>query len=232
MFSRSLLASALSLSSDGKKCSLEDLGRAAKLPLAEVRIQARQLYDMGMLKLEDNIVTVDAEQRLGLALKVLNEGADFEKICRLLSWQEFENITVKSLEANGFSTIKHFAFRSQDRRREIDVVGTRHMLVVCLDCKHWMKGLRGAIAGEIVAKQVERVEGLASNRKAKDRLGISAKNVAYFVPVIVSLIDAGPKFIDGVPIVPVLKLNSFLSSIDPYVEGLLTVKAKKVSESE
>jgi len=224
---RSLLTSILSLTKDDNRCSHEEVCRAAKLPLAEAQMQLRQLSDRGILELKNNVVVASSEQRLGLALKALDGGADFEKICRLLSWQEFEDITVKSLEANGFSTIKHLAFKANDRRREIDVVGLRYMLVICLDCKHWMKGLRGAVAEEIAAKQVERVESLASDRTARNRLGISAGNPVYFIPVVVSLIDAGPKFIGGVPIVPALKLNSFLSSIDPYVDGLLTIKAKQ-----
>lgn len=229
---RSLLTSILSLTKDDDRCSLEEVCRAAKLPLAEAQMRLRQLSDMRMLGLENNNVAASSEQRLGLALKALDEGADFERICRLLTWQEFEDITVKSLEANGFLTVKHFAFKANDRRREIDVVGVGHMLIICLDCKHWMKGVRGAIAEEIVAKQVERVESLASDKTARNRLGISAGNAVYFIPVVVSLIDAGPKFIGGVPIVPALKLNSFLSSIDPYVDGLLTIKAKGGSGPE
>ena len=229
---RSLLASILSLTKGSNACSLEEVCRIGKLPRTEAQIQLRQLSDARMLEFQNNIVAAGSEQRLSLAVKALDEGADFERICRLLSWQEFEDITVKSLEGNGFSTIKHFAFKANDRRREIDVVGVGHMLVICLDCKHWMKGLRGALATEIVAKQVERVKSLASDRTTRNRLGISADKTVYFVPAVVSLIDAGPNSIGGVPIVPALKLNSFLSSIDPYVNGLLTVKAKGGSEPE
>jgi len=202
------------------------------MTLVEAQMQVRRLSDMGILELEDDVVVAGPEQRLGVALKALDEGADFEKVCRLLSWQEFEVITGKSLEANGFSTIKHFAFKSNDHRREVDVVGVRHMLVICLDCKHWMRGLRGAIAEEIVARQVKRVQSLASDEQARARLGISTRNTVYFIPVVVSLVDAGPRFIGGVPIVPALKLNSFLGSIDPFVEGLFTVKVKGLCEPE
>jgi len=232
MIMRSLLASILTLTNDSGRCSLEDLSRYAKLPLIEAQTQVRELYDRGVLELRGDIVVASSEQRLALALKALEHGADFERICRLLSWQEFEDITVKSLEASGFSTVKHFAFRSGGYRREIDVVGVRDMLVICTDCKHWMKGLRGATAKEIVAKQVERVRNLASNELAKRKLGISARRTPFFIPVVVSLVEAGPRFIDGVPIVPVLKLNSFLSSIDPFVEGILIVKAKEVRNPE
>jgi len=232
MIMRSLLASILTLTNDSGGCSLEDLSRYAKLPLIEAQTQVRELSDRGVLELKGNIVTASSEQRLGLALKALEHGADFERICRLLSWQEFEDITVKSLEANGFSTVKHFVFSSGDCRQEIDVVGVRDLLVICTDCKHWMKGLRGAIAEEIAGKQVQRVESLASNEAVKHKLGISATDAMFFIPVVVSLVDANPRFIGGVPIVPALKLNSFLSSIDPFVEGVLIVKAKGVRKPE
>ena len=229
---RSLLASILTLTKNGGECSLDDLSRDAKLPLIEAQMRARELSEREVLEFRGSILSASSEQRLSLALYALEQGADFEKICRLLSWQEFENITVKSLEANRFSTAKHFALRSGDRRREIDVVGVKDMLVICADCKHWMKGLRGAVARGIAAKQVERVESLASNAAAKRSLGISAESTAFFIPVVVSLVDAGPKLIGGVPIVPALKLNSFLSSIDPFVEGVLIVKAKGVRKPE
>jgi len=232
MSMRSLLASILTLTKNGGECSLEDLSRNAKLPLIEAQMRARELSEREVLEFRGSILSASSEQRLSLALYAMKQGADFERMCRLLSWQEFENITVKSLEANGFSTAKHFALRSGDRRREIDVVGVKDMLVICADCKHWMKGLRGAVAQKIAAKQVERVESLASNGAAKRRLGLSVESTVFFIPVVVSLVDAGPKLIGGVPIVPALKLNSFLSSIDPFVEGVLIVKAKGVRKPE
>jgi hypothetical protein len=95
-----------------------------------------------------------------------------------------------------------------------------------LDCKHWTKGVRGAIGQEVAARQIERVQNLTRDKRSKSRLGISPKATMYFVPAIVSLLDSGQKFILQVPIVPVLKLNSFLSSIDPFIEGLFTLKVK------
>jgi hypothetical protein len=225
MITRNLLTSILDLTRRGE-CSLEDLSKHARLPLAEARTQANKLSDSGELVLKGNVLSASSKQRLRLALKALSHGADLERICRLLSWQEFEDITVKSLEANGFLTFKHLAFRSGNNRREIDVVGVGYMLVICADCKHWMKALRGSTVELIARKQVERVTELASNRDARRRLGVPERDTVSFVPAVVSLLDAEPRLVGGVPIVSVLKLNSFLSSIDPFVEGILMVKAK------
>lgn len=226
---KEVLLSLLRLTKEGGNCSLDDIRAVTRVTYAEVQMQVERLSDMGLLKLGDGEVMADPEQRLGLAVKALGEGADLEKICRLLNWQEFEEIAVKALEANGFSTFKHFSFESDGARRQIDVVGVGQMLVICLDCKRWRRGLRGAAAREVVAKQVERARSLASNEKARARLNVSAGAMVYFVPVVVGLADASPRFISGVPIVPVLKLNSFLSSIDPFVEGLFTIKVKEQS---
>lgn len=221
-----LLVSVLILTRETGRFSPEELSTIAKMPLSKVREFTEELSHEGMLTLEQDVVSVDAEKRLRIAVKSLAGGADPEKVCRLLSWQEFEEIAVRSLEANGFSTVKHFVFKTANGRREVDVIGMGHVLVICLDCKHWMKGVRGAVGEGVATRQIERVQSLASDERCRSRLGISPSATVYFVPAIVSLLDSGPKFIREVPIVPVLKLNSFLSSIDPFIEGLFTVKVK------
>jgi hypothetical protein len=216
----------LGLTRETGKFPLEDLSTLTKMPLSRVRELAEELSIEGILTLEQGVASVDAEKRVRMALKSLAQGADPEKVCRLLSWQEFEEISVNALEANGFSAVKHFVLKAENHRREIDVIGVGRMLVICLDCKHWTKGVRGAVGEGVASRQIERVQSLAADERSKSRLGISSKATVYFVPAIVSLLDSGQKFILEVPIVPVLKLNSFLSSIDPFIEGLFTLKVK------
>lgn len=220
----------LKLTMDTDQLSLEDLYRTVRMPSAEVKMSVEDLARQGAMTFEQHLATVDAEKRLSIAVMALREGADLERVCRLLSWQEFEEIAVRSLWASGYSVFKHFVFKSNDHRREIDVIGVGQTLVVCLDCKHWMKGIRGKVGEKIAARQIERVQGLVENAESRSRLGISTGRTLYFVPAIVSLFDAGPRFISQVPIVPILKLNSFLSSLDPFVEGLFTVQMKGRSE--
>ena len=227
------LLSILKLSMDSDRFSLEDLSKTAKNPTREIRAQVEGLSDLGMVTFEQEIVLLDVEKRLSIALEALKKGADLERVCRFLSWQEFEEITVKSLRANGFSTFKHFVFGANDSRREIDVIGVGHFLVVCLDCKHWLKGIRGTTGQKVAVRQIERVRRLASHEQSMSRLGIPADKEFYFVPVIVSLVDAGPKFIAKVPVVPVLKLGSFLSSIDPFIDDLFAIKVRaRLSQDE
>jgi hypothetical protein len=209
---------------------LEDLCRTVRMPAAEVKKCVEDLARQGVLALEQHLVRVGVEKRLSIAVMALHEGADLERVCRLLSWQEFEEIAVRSLQGNGYSVFKHYVFKSNDHRREIDVIGVGQTLVVCLDCKHWMKGIRGTVGEKVATRQIERVQGLVGNAESRSRLGISTRRTLYFVPAIVSLFDTGPRFISQVPIVPVLKLNSFLSSLDPFVEGLFTVQMKGRSE--
>jgi len=225
------LLAVLKLTMDTDQLGLEDLCGAVRMPAAEVKRHLEDLTCQGALTFEQHLVTVDVEKRLSIAVMALREGADPERVCRLLSWQEFEEIAVRSLRANGYSVFKHFVFKSNDHRREIDVIGVGQTLVVCLDCKHWMKGIRGTVGEKVAARQIERVRRLAANAESRSRLGIQARQTLYFVPAIVSLFDNGPRFINQVPIVPVLKLNSFLSSLDPFVEGLFTVKMKGQSGS-
>ena len=82
-------------------------------------------------------------------------------------------------------------------------------IALLIDCKHW-KNMSKSALDEIVKKQIERVKRYVADE------GITA------LPVIVTLHQEGTRLVDNVPIVPIMKLSSFL---DEFVGNLGSLKS-------
>tara|TARA_Y100001956_G_C3994435_1_gene130656 strand:- start:302 stop:595 length:294 start_codon:yes stop_codon:yes gene_type:complete len=92
---------------------------------------------------------------------------------------------------------------------EIDVIGKKMNLALLIDCKHW-KNMSKSALDEIVKKQIERVKRY-----------VAEENITA-LPVIVTLHHEGIQLVDNVPIVPIMKLTSFL---DEFVGNLDSLKS-------
>jgi Holliday junction resolvase-like predicted endonuclease len=148
-------------------------------------------------------------------------GLDIEHVSAFFSWQEFEDIAALALERNGYVVTKNLRFKHAGRRWEIDVVGCRKPLVLCVDCKHWQRGVKPSALRKIVEAQVERVHALADTLPNVNwKVECVKWNKAKFVPVILSLIPSRSKFYENVPVVPVLQLQDFLIQLPAQVESL------------
>ena len=163
----------------------------------------------------------DSEKRLKLAVKAISLGADFESVSGFLDWQEFESIAATTLKNYGHAVLQNLRFKHASRKWEIDVVGCRKPLVICLDCKDWHHGLSPSAIRRIVEAQAERARALAD---ALPNLSIGIEcakwTKAKFVPAILALSPTMFKFYDGVPIVPVLQLQDFLNQLPLELESL------------
>ena len=111
------------------------------------------------------------------------------------------------LEENGFDVTKNLVLTKP--RMEIDVIGKKMNLALLIDCKHW-KNMSKSALDEIVKKQIERVKRYVADED------ITA------LPVIVTLHQEGTQLVENVPIVPIMKLPSFL---DEFVGNLGSLKS-------
>ena len=145
--------------------------------------------------------------RLQTALFAIKLGADVESVSEYLTWQDFESITGLILEKKDFDVTKNLILTKP--RMEIDVVGTKMDIALLIDCKHWKTMSKSAL-DEIVKKQVQRVKRYVADEN------MSA------LPVIVTLHQEEIQFIENVPIVPIMKLSSFL---DEFVGNLDSLKS-------
>ena len=147
--------------------------------------------------------------RLQTALFAIKLGADVESVSEYLTWQDFESITGLILEKKDFDVTKNLILTKP--RMEIDVVGTKMDIALLIDCKHWKTMSKSAL-DEIVKKQVERVKRYVSDEN------MSA------LPVIVTLHQEEIQFIENVPIVPIMKLSSFLDEFVGNLDSLASIE--------
>jgi Holliday junction resolvase-like predicted endonuclease len=217
---RDLLISLLKLTKDGPVLT-KSVNQEARIASDIARKLLENLQNEGLLYLKDDSVEVNNDNRLRLAVKAVSIGADVEHVSILLRWQEFEDIAAVALERNGYVTAKNVRFKHGGRRWEIDVVGCRKPIVLCVDCKRWQRGVKPSALGKIVEAQMERACALADTLPSPALKVACVKwNKAKFVPVILSLVPSSFKFYDGVPVVPVLQLQDFLVQLPAYMESV------------
>jgi Holliday junction resolvase-like predicted endonuclease len=217
---RDLLISLLKLTKDGSVL-IETINKDATIASDVVVKLLESLQSQGLVYLKDGFVEIDTDGRLRIAVKAASLGADIERVSAFFSWQEFEEIAALALERNGYIAIKNVRFKHGDRRWEIDVVGCRKPVVLCVDCKHWRRGLTPSALRRIVEAQVERTHALADTLPTTAlKIECAKWKKAKFVPMILSLIPSSLKFYDNVPVVPVLQLQDFLMQLPTQVEAL------------
>lgn len=219
-YERNLLISLLKLTKD-EPVNIEIIKKDSRLPSTVISELLSTLQNAGLLNLNGQLVEADTVNRLNLAIKAFELGSDIEQISDYLCWQEFEEIAAVALKINGHVTKKNLRFKHVNKRWEIDVVGFRKPLVVCIDCKHWHHGMQPSNLRKMVELQVKRVEAFA---ESLPNLSIDAQCVkwakAKFVPVILSLIPGSFKFVNDVPVVPVLQFQDFLNQLPLQVDSL------------
>ena len=166
------------------------------------------LVQNGIGTWNDDLVDFDIpHDRLQTALFAITLGATIEDVSEYLTWRDFEAITGIILEENGFEVTKNLVLTKP--RMEIDVIGKKMNLALLIDCKHWKTMSKSAL-DEIVKKQIERVKRYVADED------ITA------LPVIVTLHQEGTQLVENVPIVPIMKLPSFL---DEFVGNLGSLKS-------
>ena len=166
------------------------------------------LIQNGIGVLNDDLVDFDIpHDRLQTALFAISLGADLEDVSEYLNWKDFESLTGIILEEKDFEVTKNLILTKP--RMEIDIIGKKMDIALLIDCKHW-KNMSKSALDEIVRKQIERVKHF-----------VSIENISA-LPVIVTLHQETIQFVGNVPIVPIMKLSSFL---DEFVGNLDSLKS-------
>ena len=168
------------------------------------------LVQNGIGTLNDDVVDFDIpHDRLQTALFAINLGADLEDVSEYLNWKDFESLTGIILEEKDFEVTKNFILTKP--RMEIDLIGKKMDIALLIDCKHW-KNMSKSALDEIVKKQIERVKHF-----------VSTENMSA-LPVIVTLHQESIQFVGNVPIVPIMKLSSFLDEFAGNLDSLKSIE--------
>lgn len=145
--------------------------------------------------------------------KRILSGEPIEDVLSRYRWQDFESAVAQIFMSNGFTVFKNLRFKT-DRRWEIDVVASKRGSVLCVDCKGWGNGRHKKTALRKAAEeQIGRTKSLerfvSNNPIACHKLGVQSDTIFY--PTIVTLFDEDVDPDNGILVVPVWKLNSFLN---------------------
>jgi hypothetical protein len=131
-----------------------------------------------------------------------------EEISRLLTWQEFEALAGALMRASGLTVRENIVLTNP--RAQIDLVAYGTSLVLTVDCKHYRREQGASSLARFAAAQLRRSSLLRS--KSGDQRPIAS--------VILSMSEPEGKFVDGVAVVPIRTLRSFLTSLDSFTSLL------------
>ena len=217
---KNLITSIIKLTNQ-KKVPIQSISQDSKIPSLITSQMLKKLQNQYLIEINDEFIEADTQMRLGLAIKAIELGADIENISNFLAWQEFEEMAAIALNKNGYVTKKNVRFKQNGKRWEIDVVGCKKVIVICIDCKHWHHSIHHSTLKKIVSAQIERVTAFSDSlpNPSIDIECIKWRN-AKFVPAILSLIPGPSKFVDNVPVIPVLQLQDFLIQLPAHIESL------------
>ena len=150
------------------------------------------------------------ENKLKSALLAIKTGIPIEEASRSVDWKDFEGLVAEILESKNFEVVRNF--RMKKPTMEIDVVGIRLDTAVLIDCKHWKRMSNSALE-KIVLKQIERVKHY-----------VATTNEIMAAPVIVTLYQEATKFVNRVPIVPIMQFSSFIDEFYGNLENIRIVE--------
>jgi Holliday junction resolvase-like predicted endonuclease len=217
---RNLVISILKLTKEGSVL-IESVNKEARIPSVVTIKLLDKLQNENLIYLKPDRIEVDSNCRLKLAVKAISLGADIEHISNLLRWQEFEEIAALVLKNNGYVVKNNVRFKHEGKRWEIDVVGFKKPIVICIDCKHWQRAISSSALHRIVDLQSQRTLALMdsfSNISVQREFANWEK--AKFIPAVLSLVPSTFKFYQNVPVVPVLQLQDFIGQLLAYAESL------------
>ncbi len=150
--------------------------------------------------------------KISLGIAAIECGADVLEVCKLIDWKDFEIFSSEVLKFHDY--LVYVNYRVKNPTRQIDIIGIRSKIGLIVDCKHWKRSSYSTLL-QVVKKQKERTV-LLNDRKHV--LGIS-----NLYPIIVTFFHNQCQYIDGVPIVPIRNLNSFLLDFDHYKQNFFTI---------
>jgi hypothetical protein len=153
-------------------------------------------------------VPVDYGSQALVALALCRQGGRPEEVSAFLDWAEFETFCSRLLVSSGYSVKENVILKKP--RAQIDLVAFGPSLVLSVDCKHWKREHAPSVLKDLAAKQIKRSR----------RLRRTYVDVKPIVSAILSFSASQGTFVDGVAVVPLRTLRSFLGSVESYAEFL------------
>jgi hypothetical protein len=175
-------------------------------------------------------IRITREQRISLALLAVSSGAEIESVIERMTWKDFEAFVARVMTENDYACVESFRRRGNQlvKGMEVDVIGVKGGTIVAVDAKMW--GARPGKSSALVAaadRQKERTARLPDQiEKLSDKLPMMRNGVYGVIPVLVTWLVENMEFHNGVPIVPIFQLNSFLLDLPVYEDMIVCFEAR------
>ncbi|VVB64129.1 Restriction endonuclease [uncultured archaeon] len=134
---------------------------------------------------------------------------DLERISKEAVWQNFEVLVGFIFEANDFQVNVNKVRTFNKKRRQYDIIAKKSDRTYLIECKKW-SGNRYRLSALKKAIQQHK-------ERTKFYMNLTEENL---IPIIVTLIEEDIKFYEGMPIIPIFRLNSFINEFD---RGAITI---------
>jgi Holliday junction resolvase len=132
---------------------------------------------------------------------------DLETVSGEAIWQNFERLTAFIYENNNFDVSVNTVKTWNKKRRQYDVIARKNNQVFLIECKKWAGNrYRLSALKKAIGQHKERTEFYTC---------VTGENA---IPVIVTLVEEHIRSFQKVPIVPIWKLNAFISEFDHYTD--------------
>src|SRR2546425_6602966 len=207
-----VLIEILRLSRERNRVQITDVASSARVTDSF----AKRVLTDALIENDNDWISLSPRFRISLALDIARAGR-LRDSARTLTWQEFEKFAEECLKEAGFQTEKNVRVQGGDRAWQIDVVGIRGDLVLTIDCKHW--NTPGYLARFRLAAEHQRTATRHLLARPAEKM-IQVDKERQALPVILTLSEPRGQFCEGVVLVSVEKLPSFLSDVAPYDENL------------
>ncbi|MGH9876479.1 MAG: restriction endonuclease [Nitrososphaerales archaeon] len=181
-------------------------GLGKKTSIELVKLLARN--EIGAV--DSDSINFDQLDKMRTAMLAMKMGIDVEELSETLSWKDFELLAGSILDANGYVT--HHSLRMKKPRAEIDVVGIKDGMALLIDCKHWKRSSPSEMK-RLASMQVKRAEAFVR----------ANEQIKFAIPAILTLHLESITVADDVPVIPIIKLRSFLSEMQGYLNEIKVI---------
>lgn len=184
--------------------------------------------ELGVNQESDGRWILTREQRIAIALKAISVGVEPETVVMNMTWKDFEGLIAQVLTENNYDCTESFRRRGTklEEGMEIDVIGVKGDSILVIDAKMWgLRKYKVSALIEAVKKQIIRTERLADQL---DNLTTRLSNLKprrySLYPIMVTWLVEDVKFYEGVPVVPIFKLNAFLQELSRFQDMVISIE--------
>jgi len=139
----------------------------------------------------------------------IKDHKDLQKISKDMAWQHFEELAAFIFSENDFLVEVRKVKTFKKKRRQYDVIAKKDNNTILVECKKWAGNrYRLSALKTAVQKHIERSEFYRV---------LTNETVS---PIIVTFIEEEILIFEGVPIIPIFRLNSFINEKERGVDSL------------